>query len=62
MSDFDLYQSYGQKLSKLTKVLKLLANLSTEEDVALDVFKEMRDPLSAFIIQVCEAVNRRNIE
>jgi len=43
-------------------VIKLLANISTEEDVAKDQFKAMPELLSKFIMQVCEAVDRRNIE
>ena len=58
------YQEFttGHLEDALTKVIKLLANLSTEEEVALDAFKEMKELLSNFIGQVCEAVNRRNIE
>ena len=45
----------------MTKVIKLLANLSTEEEFAVDAFKSMNELLSKFIVQVCEAVDRRNI-
>jgi hypothetical protein len=43
-------------------VIKLLANLSTEEAVALDAFRAMPDMVTTFIGQVCEAVDRRAIE
>ena len=43
-------------------MIKLLANLSTEEAVALDAFLPMKELLGSFIIQVCEAVDRRTIE
>ena len=52
----------GHLEDAMTKVIKLLANLSTEEQVALDAFRTMRDMLSKFIMLVCEAVDRRNIE
>ena len=58
------YQEFttGHLEDALTKVIKLLANLSTEEAVALDAFRAMKDLLSQFIAQVCQAVDRRNIE
>lgn len=58
------YQEFttGQVEDALTKVIKLLANLSTEETVALDAFRGMKDFLSTFIEKLCEAVNRRSIE
>lgn len=43
-------------------MIKLLANIATEEEVALSAFKSMPDQLTFFIEQVCEAVNRRTIE
>lgn len=46
----------------MTKIIKLLANLSTEEEVALEAFCSMKELLSQFIEQVCEAVDRRSIE
>ena len=46
----------------MTKVIKLLANLSTEEQVALDAFRSMKELLSKFVGLVCEAVDRRKIE
>ena len=39
-----------------------MANLSTEENVALDAFKGMKEMLDDFIGKLCEAVNRRSIE
>ena len=51
----------GHLEDALTKIIKLLANLSTEEDYALNAFKSMNELLSNFITQVCEAVDRRNI-
>ena len=58
------YQEFttGSLEDALTKVIKLLANLSTEEVVALDAFRSMPDHVEKFIRQVCEAVNRRTIE
>lgn len=43
-------------------MIKLLANLSTEEDFALNAFISMPDHVTKFIGQVCEAVDRRTIE
>lgn len=43
-------------------MIKLLANLSTEEDVALNAYAGMKKLLGRFIEQVCEAVDRRTIE
>ena len=51
----------GHLEDALTKIIKLLANLSTEEEFALTAFKSMNSLLSKFISQVCEAVDRRNI-
>ena len=51
----------GHLEDALTKIIKLLANLSTEEDYALNAFKSMNELLRNFITQVCEAVDRRNI-
>lgn len=58
------YQEFttGHLEDAMTKVIKLLANISTEEEVALKAFKSMPDLLSTFIMQVCEAVDRRSIE
>jgi len=39
-----------------------MANLSTEENVALDAFTGMKEMLHDFIGKLCEAVNRRSIE
>ena len=38
-----------------------MANLSTEEEFALDAFKSMTELLNKFILQVCDAVDRRSI-
>lgn len=43
-------------------MLKLLANLSTEEEGALEAFHGMKELLENFIDQVCKAVDRRSIE
>ena len=58
------YQAFttGNLEDALTKVIKLLANLSTEEVVALDAFRAMPQLLSKLIGQLCEAVDKRNIE
>ena len=52
----------GHLEDALTKIIKLLANLATEESVALSVFQAMKDLLTKFVTMACEAVNRRNIE
>ena len=52
----------GHLEDALTKVIKLLANLSTEEEFALGAFKQMKPLLSDFISAVCKAVSRRTIE
>ena len=52
----------GHLEDALTKVIKLLANLSTEESIAYDEFHKMLDQLNEFIKQLCGAINRRNIE
>ena len=46
----------------MTKVIKLLANISTEEEVALDALQSMPVTLEQFVTKLCEAVNKRNIE
>lgn len=46
----------------MTKVIKLLANLSTEEEFAHEDLRQMKDLLGEFIGKVCEAVDRRTIE
>ena len=58
------YQAFttGNLEDALTKVIKLLANLSTEEIVALDAFRAMPQLLSKLIGQLCDAVDKRNIE
>lgn len=43
-------------------MIKLLANLSTEEEGALEAFRGMKALLENFIDQVCKAVDRRSIE
>lgn len=39
----------GQIEDAMTKVIKLLANLSTEEEYAVSSFRNMKDLLSKFI-------------
>ena len=58
------YQEFttGHLEDALTKIIKLLANLSTEESVAYEEFHQIRDLLNKFIEQLCLAVNRRTIE
>ena len=46
----------------MTKVIKLLANLATEEAVALDAFRQMKALVSSFIGLVCDAVDKRSVE
>ena len=47
----------------LTKVLKLLANLSTEEEVAEAAFRAMPDITRHNLIdKICGAIDRRSIE
>lgn len=57
------YQEFttGHLEDALTKIIKLLANLSTEESFASEAFKSMKQLLGDFVLQVCEAVDRRNI-
>ena len=52
----------GHLEDALTKVIKLLANISTEEEIALNAYTSMpNELLSKFIMQVCEAIDRRCI-
>ena len=46
----------------MTKIIKLLANLSIEESVAYDEFHQMQALVNKFIGALCDAVNRRTIE
>ena len=58
------YQEFttGHLEDALTKIIKLLANLSIEESVAYEEFHKMGDLVNKFIGQLCNAVNRRTIE
>ena len=40
----------------------MLANLSTEETVAYTELRKIKDTLTKFITQLCEAVNKRTLE
>ena len=52
----------GNLEDALTKIIKLLANLSIEESVACQEFHQIKDLLSKFIKSLCNAVNKRTIE
>jgi hypothetical protein len=56
--------STGNLEDALTKIIKLLANLSTEEKIASSEFSEIKklDLLEKFISQLCQAIERRSIE
>ena len=43
-------------------MIKLLANLSTEENVAIDAFRAMPELTSSLIEKICLATDRRSIE
>ena len=46
----------------MTKVIKLLANLSTEGEVAVAAFRTMPELLSSLIEKICQATDKRTIE
>ena len=46
----------------MTKVIKLLANLSTEEEVAIAAYKAMPELTSTLIEKICIATDKRSIE
>ena len=46
----------------LTKVIKLLANLSTEEEVADAAYRAMPELTSTLIEKICLATDKRSIE
>lgn len=52
----------GHLEDALTKIIKLLANLSTEEAVAYEEFRAIKEVTTKFIGMLCEAVNKRTLE
>ena len=46
----------------MTKIIKLFANLSTEETVAFSEFTRLKGPISQLVIALAEAVENCNIE
>lgn len=46
----------------MTKIIKLLANLSIEESTAFDRFSTFKPLLGQFLTLLCGAVDRRSLE
>ena len=52
----------GHLEDALTKIIKLLANLSTEESVAFAEFHQTKTLVGKLIEDLCKAINKRTLE
>jgi hypothetical protein len=48
--------THGNLEDAVTKIIKLFANLATEEDIAMPEFLRLKEPLADFVIELAEAV------
>lgn len=54
--------THGNLEDAVTKIIKLFANLATEEDIALPEFQRLKEPLAQFVLQLADAVQIGSIE
>jgi len=54
--------THGNLEDAVTKIIKLFANLATEEDIATPEFYRLKEPLADFVVELADAVQNGNIE
>lgn len=52
----------GNLEDAVQKLIKLFANLATEEETAMTEFQRLKQPLGQFVVQLSDAIAKCNIE